>query len=107
MGMSGVTVKKRVISANEIEVCPQGELSTEALQELQRALDEALRGTHGRIALNLEGVARLNSAAIGKILFFKKRCDEAGRLLVVRRCNPEMLQLLRMVNFDSLIDLEA
>ncbi len=105
--MSDLRIKKRVISADEIELSPEGEISPETMPIFQSALDDALRGTHGRIALSMEGVARLNSAAIGRILHFKKLCDEAGRRLVLRRCNPEILQLLKMVKFDNLIDLEA
>ncbi len=105
--MPELTVKKRVSSADEIELSPEGEITPDTMPVFQAALDDALRGRHGRIALSMEGVARLNSAAIGRILHFKKLCDEAGRRLVLRRCNPEILQLLKMVKFDNLIDLEA
>ncbi len=105
--MSDLLILRREISADEIEICPSGELSQDALTELERALEEALRGRHGRIALSLERLARLSSSAIGKIFHFKKRCDESGRRFVIRRCNPELLRLLKMVKFDTLMDVEA
>jgi anti-anti-sigma factor len=93
-------------SPDEVELVISGELTAEDLPALQKAMDEALRSGRGKIALNLEGMDRLGSAAIGKILHFKKRCDEAGRSLVIRRCGPQMLSLLKMVKFDALIPME-
>ena len=104
--MPELIIRKREKSPDEVELALEGELSPEALTEIQKAFDDALRGTHGKVALNLEGLDRLGSAAIGRILQFKKRCDEEGRRFVLRRCRPEMLALLKMVKFDDLIEME-
>jgi anti-anti-sigma factor len=100
-------IRKREISAEEIELAPRGELAGGALGALQRAFEEALRGTRGKISLNLEDVERMGSAAVGKILQLKKRCDQEGRQLIIRRCRPETLALLRMVKIDTMIEFEA
>jgi len=99
-------IVKREISADEVEIAPEGNLSRDDMNELQKWLDEALRGSQRTIVLNFERLASLSSSAIGKILHFKKQCDETGRTLIIRRCNPEMLQLLRMIKFDALITIE-
>ena len=100
-------IVKREISPDEVEIVPEGHLAREDMNEFQKWLDEALKGGHRVIILNFERLTNLSSSAIGKILHFKKRCDEMGRRLVIRRCSPEMLQLLKMIKFDALIPIES
>ena len=96
----------REISPDEVEVLPDGNLSREDMPEFQGWLDKAVEGGHRLIALNFKDVNTLSSSAIGKILHFKRQCDEMGRRLLIRNCNPEMLQLLKMIKFDALIQIE-
>jgi anti-anti-sigma factor len=96
----------REISAEEVEVIPEGHLSREDMSEFQSWLDRALQTGKQVIVLNLEGVTNISSSAIGKILHFKKACDELGRRLVIRNCGAQMLQLLKMIKFDNLIKIE-
>jgi anti-anti-sigma factor len=95
------------ISSEEVEVILEGHLSREDMNEFQVWLDRALQGGHRIIALNFESVNNLSSSAIGKILHFKRVCDEMGRRLVIRRCGAQMLQLLKMIKFDALIQIES
>jgi anti-anti-sigma factor len=94
------------ISTEEIEVVLQSHMAREDMVEFQTWLDKALQGGHGTIALNFEGVLSLSSSAIGKILQFKRNCDEKGRKLLIRKCRPQLLQLLRMIRFDTLIQID-
>ena len=96
----------REISAEEVEVVPDGNLSREDMNVFQAWLTKAMRGGYRTIALSFESVASLSSTAIGKILSFKKQCDDAKRRLVMRRCSAEMIQLLKMIKFDDLIHIE-
>jgi anti-anti-sigma factor len=96
----------REVSVDAVEVIPEGNLSREDMSEFQRWLDRALQGGQRTIVLNFEKVSTLSSSAIGKILHFKKSCDELGRHLVMRNCSPQMLQLLKMIKFDSLIEID-
>jgi len=99
-------VRLREVSADEVEVIPTGHLAREDMGEFQTWLDRALQAGHRTIALNFEGVNTLSSSAIGKILHFKRTCDEMGRRLVIRNCGSQMLQLLKMIKFDALIPIE-
>ena len=99
-----ITLKE--VSINEVEVVPQGNLSRDDMNEFQTWLDKALQGGHRIIALNFKEVTSLSSSAIGKILHFKRACDEMGRKLVVRHCSAEMLLLLKMIKFEALIQIE-
>ncbi len=94
------------ISPEEIELIPQGNLAREDMSDFQAWLDRALQAGQHTIALNFQGVTTISSSAIGKILHFKKICDEMGRRLLIRNCGAEMLQLLKMIKFDALIDIE-
>ncbi len=97
----------REVSADEVELLPEGNLAREDMSEFQSWLDRTLQGSHRIVALNFRSVASVSSSAIGKILHFKKQCDEMGRKLVIRQCNEEMLQLLKMIKFDALIQIEG
>ncbi len=99
--------RMREVSTEEVELLPEGNLAREDMSEFQSWLDRTLQGEHRVIALNFKGVASVSSSAIGKILHFKKQCDEMGRKLVIRQCNAEMLQLLKMIKFDALIQIES
>jgi anti-anti-sigma factor len=94
------------ISSEEVEVIPEGHLSRDDMNDFQGWLDRAFQGGHRTIVLNFEGLSTLSSSAIGKILHFKRLCDEAGRRLRIRRCSTQMLQLLKMIKFDALIEIE-
>ena len=99
-------VRLNVLSADEVEVIPQGHLAREDMGEFQIWLDRAIQGGHRTIALNFAGVNTLSSSAIGKILHFKRTCDDLGRRLLIRNCGAQMLQLLKMIKFDALIQIE-
>jgi len=99
-------MRLREVSAEEVELIPEGNLAREDMSEFQGWLDRALQTGRRTIALNFKGVSTISSSAIGKILHFKKTCDEMGRRLIIRNCGAEMLQLLKMIKFDALIDIE-
>jgi anti-anti-sigma factor len=100
------TARLKEISPDEVELIPEGNLAREDMTDFQGWLDRALQGGHRTIALNFEDVSTISSSAIGKILHFKKTCDEMGRRLVIRNCGTQMLQLLKMIKFDALIEIE-
>lgn len=110
--MGGETEERAVIQvrendSGEVEVVPVGHLARENMEDLQSSLDEALARARGLIVLNFESLKSLNSSAIGKILHFKAQCDQKHVRLVIRHCNQEMLQLLKMIKFDSLVQMES
>jgi anti-anti-sigma regulatory factor len=94
------------ISPEEVEVVTEGHLFSEDMTDFQAWLDRAFDGGYRLIALDFSTLVALSSAAIGKIWKFKQRCDEAGRSLRIRHCEPKMLELLKMIKFEALIDFE-
>ncbi len=100
-------IQLRETNSGEIEIVPTGHLAREDMDELATRLGEALSRSHGAIALNFQGLKSLSSSAIGKLLHFKAQCDQKGVKLTIRRCSPQMAQLLRMIKFDTLIQMES
>jgi len=100
-------IQVRETTSGEIEIVPTGHLAREDMEELATRLREALSRAHGAIALNFQGLKSLSSSAIGKLLHFKAQCDQRGIKLTIRRCSPQMAQLLRMIKFDTLIQMES
>jgi anti-anti-sigma factor len=99
-------IQIRETASGDVEILPTGHLAREDMDELAARLAEALARAHGSIALNFEGLKSLSSSAIGKLLHFKAQCDLKGIKLTIRRCSPQMMQLLRMIKFDTLIQME-
>ncbi|HVP19419.1 MAG TPA: STAS domain-containing protein [Spirochaetia bacterium] len=99
-------VQVREIATGEVEVLPSGHLTREDMDELSKGLAEALVLAKGAIVLNFESLKSLNSSIIGKLLHFKAQCDQKGIRLSIRHCSSEMLQLLKMIRFDTLIQME-
>ncbi len=99
-------IQVRETAPGEVEVLPMGHLTREDMDELSARLEEALARARTAIVLNFKDLKSLNSSAIGKFLHFKAQCDMKGIKLSIRNCNAEMLQLLKMIKFDSLIQME-
>jgi anti-anti-sigma factor len=100
-------IQVREASPGEIEVLPTGHLAREDMDELAARLSEALARSRGTITLNFQELKSLSSSAIGKLLHFKAQCDQRGIRLIIRHCSPQMMQLLKMIKFDTLIQMES
>ncbi len=100
-------IQVRETASGEIEIIPTGHLAREDMEELATRLGEALSRSHGVIAFNFQSLKSLSSSAIGKLLHFKAQCDQKGVKLTIRKCSPQMAQLLRMIKFDTLIQMES
>ncbi len=99
-------IQVRGTASGGIEVLLSGRIDHEDMDELAARLGEALGRAHGTIVLDFQDLQSLASAAIGKLLHFKARCDQKGIRLSIRHCNAEMRQLLSMIRFDTLIQIE-
>lgn len=94
-------------ASGEIEVLTTGHLAREDMDELSARLAEALGRATTAIVLNFEGLQSLSSSAIGKLLHFRSQCDQKGIKLTIRNCSPQIMQLLKMIKFDTLIRIEG
>lgn len=104
--MSGM-IQVRETTSGKVEIIATGHLAREDMDDLSARLAEALVRAHTAIALDFQDLKSLSSSAIGKLLHFKAQCDQRGIKLTIRRCSPQMTQLLKMIKFDTLIQMEA
>jgi anti-anti-sigma regulatory factor len=99
-------LRKNELSARELEIVLEGRVAGEDMNQFQRLLDDALRGSWTLIAFDLGACENLDSWAVGKIMKFRQACELAGRKLVIRRCSPRVRELLVMLRIDTLIRIE-
>ncbi len=99
-------IQIRETASGAVEVLPVGHLDRDDMDELSQRLGEALARARGAIVLDFQDLKSMASAAIGKLLHFKAQCDQKGIRLSIRHCNADMRQLLSMIRFDTLIQIE-
>ncbi len=91
------------VSREEIVLEVQGPLSGEATNEFQARMDELAAGRFLTISLDLSQTPSINSAALGKILLFRKKLAETGRTLQIVGCSDALYKTFQMIKFDKLV----
>ncbi len=91
---------------DEYEIVVTPEIVRGDLNTFQQLLDRGLNGAERRIVLDLSRADTLRSAMIGKILRYKRECEQVGKRLIIRHCSAEMLELVRMIRLDTLIEIQ-
>ncbi len=97
---------RKVLSKEEAVLEIQGPLSGETANDFHRHLQEMSAEPHPRVTLNLAGVSTINSSSLGKILLFRKKLAEQGRVLQIRGCSDALYKTFQMIKFDTLIPIE-
>ena len=90
----------------EYEILVTPEIVRGDVNQFQQLLDRGLRSMERLIVLDLSQADTLGSAMIGKILRYKRECEQVGKRLVIRHCSREMLELVRMIRLDTLIEIQ-
>lgn len=91
---------------DELRIVVTPEIVRGDLKTFQQLLDDGLRGSERLIVLDLSRTDTLGSAMIGKILRYKRECEQVGKRLLIRHCTAEMLELVRMIRLDTLIEIQ-
>ena len=97
---------KKVISKDEIVLEVQEGLTGSRANDFQTQLEELAAGGHRTIVLDLAQVETINSSCIGKILLFRKRLSEDGRVIKIRGCSEALFNTFQLIKFDKLISIE-
>jgi len=93
------------VSNEEVALYVTGSLSGESVTEFHRQMEELIAGSCKKITLDLSNTPTINSAALGKILLFRKKLDEQQRSLQIRGCSESLYYTFLMVKFDTLISI--
>ena len=98
--------EQKSISKDEVVLAVNGSLTGETTNEFQRQVGELSAGDWRKITLDLSKTASINSAALGKILLFRKQLAERERTLQIRGCSEALFKTFQMIKFDTLISVQ-
>jgi anti-anti-sigma regulatory factor len=93
------------VSSDEVILAVDGPLSGESALAFGLQMDDLAATRKSVITLDLSRTPAINSAAIGKILMFRKKLVEQQRTLQIRGCSPELFSTFQMIKFDTLMSI--
>lgn len=79
-----------------------GSLNTQTAPELEAKLPEISGGA----VLDIGGLEYISSAGLRVLLSLQKRMDDSGGTLIVKNARPEVMEVLDMTGFSSILTLE-
>ncbi len=98
-------LRQETVSSREVILIVTGALSGPSVEEFHEKMEELCSGRFQKVTLDLSGAASINSAALGKLLYFRKRLDEHGGILQIGACSEGILRILKAIKFDQLISI--
>jgi anti-anti-sigma factor len=94
---------KRVGPVTVVQFTCNELLDPEVVEALgRRLLDLVGEGERPRLVLNLEGVIRLGSPMVGKLIALHRRAQAAGGRIVVCHLNPLVAAVFRLLELSQL-----
>ena len=93
-------------AGSEVTVTLDGRIDSEGAVTFQKILDDIDATKVKTLILNMEGLQFINSAGIGKLLFFYKRFNNRGGSLMIRGIHEDIFSLFKAIKLDKLIPLE-
>lgn len=96
-------LRQETVSSREVILIVGGALSGLFVEEFHEKMEELCAGRFQKVTLDLGSVPSINSAALGKLLYFRKKLDEQGGTLQIGACSEGVLRILKAIRFDQLI----
>lgn len=81
----------------------RGRLDGEALPELNSALSAVDLSRHKNIVLNLSGITSISSNAIGLLIDFHKRAQNAQARMALEAVPQQIYSIFRAISLDQVI----
>jgi anti-anti-sigma factor len=98
-------LRQETVSQFETILVVIGALAGEAVEEFDRKMTELCAGRFTLITLDLSQVPSMNSAAIGKLLSFRKRLLDQQKSLRIHGLSDGLRKLLHVLKLDELFDI--
>ena len=98
--------ERKQLSREEVLLVVTGSLSADSSIDFHGQLEQLVASRSTVITLDLSQTDNICSAAMGKILLFKKKLSEESRTLQIRGCSPNLFALFQMISFDALIPIQ-
>ena len=97
--------RQETVSSREVILIVSGPLSGAAVEEFHRKMEE-LSGRFQKVTLDLSQAPLANSAALGKLLYFRKKQADNGGTLQVVGCSEGLYRIFTAIKFDQLISIQ-
>ena len=97
---------QKEVSRTEVVLAVQGPLSGEATNDFHFRMEQLASDRYLTISLDLSNTPSINSAALGKILLFRKKLADGGRTLQIVGCSDALYKTFQMIQFDKLVTIK-
>ena len=76
-------------------------------RELRKAFDDACtpEGTR-EVVIDMHGVDYMDSSALGMLSLLRDRCRASNQKLSLANCRTQVMQILKVTNFDKLFTVQ-
>jgi anti-anti-sigma factor len=98
--------RQETVSSDEVVLVISGPLSGDSVSELQLKMEKLCAGEFRTISLDLSDVPNISSAALGKIILFRKVLREQGKELKIDGCSKELFVMFKQLQLERLIDIK-
>lgn len=96
-------LRQETVSSREVVLIVGGALSGPVVEEFHEKMEELCAGRFQKVTLDLAGAPSINSASLGKLLYFRKKLGEHGGTLQIAACSEGIYRILKAIKFDQLI----
>ena len=97
-----IQVSQTSLNSGYLQV-PGPYLGMDKTNELMEILYSLIEEKVMHVVIDLNEIERMNSIAIGKLLYFQNLLYNQGGSLRIQGLKPEVLDLLRMLKIDDLL----
>jgi CheY-like chemotaxis protein/anti-anti-sigma regulatory factor len=98
--------RQETISRDEAVLVVSGPLTGDAVSEFQTQMEKLSAGSFRTISLDLSEATSISSAALGKVILFRKMLREQGKTLRIERCSNELYAMFKQLQLGKLIDIK-
>ncbi len=99
-------LRQETVSSREVILIVSGPLSGPSVEEFHDKMEELCAGRFQKVTLDLSQAPLANSAALGKLLYFRKKLVEGGGTLQVVGCSEGLYRIFTAIKFDQLISIQ-
>ncbi len=98
--------RQETISRYEAVLVISGPLSGDAVSEFQMKMEKLSAGEFLTISLDLSEATSISSAALGKVILFRKMLRDQGKTLKIDGCSKELYTMFKQLQLERLIDIK-
>jgi len=94
------------VSQSEVRLVVNGPLYSLGAEEFEQKLESMIETSFATVTIDLSAASGIDSDAMGKIVFVRKRLADQNRLLRIRGCSENVYATLKMIQLDRLIEIQ-